>query len=427
MATGAIEEKTATYVPPRVNSVEDTGLDMGFLTDLLLKHLYFGGIMTGATIAANMGLPYYQVVEVLLDTLKNGTFIEIRGSTSMLATTYRYALTERGNLKVREALERNTYAGVCPVTLQDYYFAMQRQTIRNVVVTREAMLNAFSNMVINQQTLDQIGPAINSGRSLFLFGPPGNGKTTIAEISATLLGGHVYIPAAIVFEGQIIRVYDDAHHHKVQDTDPELVDQRWILSKRPVVVVGGELTLGELDLKMAGESRIYEAPLQMKANMGMFLIDDFGRQMVSPKALLNRWIIPLERRVDYITLVTGNKIQIPFDELLIFSTNLDPKDLMDDAFLRRIRYKINVAPPSVEEYREIFRRMCGARNIEYNDAALAYIYNEYYVKLGLQLRACHPRDLLDQLTDIARYLRVRPILAKELIDLACKSYFVKIS
>jgi hypothetical protein len=193
------------------------------------------------------------------------------------------------------------------------------------------------------------------------------------------------------------------------------------------VVVGGELTLGELDLKMAGESRIYEAPLQMKANMGMFLIDDFGRQMVSPKALLNRWIIPLERRVDYITLVTGNKIQIPFDELLIFSTNLDPKDLMDDAFLRRIRYKINVAPPSVEEYREIFRRMCGARNIEYNDAALAYIYNEYYVKLGLQLRACHPRDLLDQLTDIARYLRVRPILAKELIDLACKSYFVKIS
>jgi predicted ATPase with chaperone activity len=304
---------------------------------------------------------------------------------------------------------------------------MQRQTIRNVVVTREAMLNAFSNMVINQQTLDQIGPAINSGRSLFLFGPPVNGNTTIADISATLLGGHVYIPAAIVFEGQIIRVYDDAHHHKVQDTDPELVDQRWILSKRPVVVVGGELTLGELDLKMAGESRIYEAPLQMKANMGMFLIDDFGRQMVSPKALLNRWIIPLERRVDYITLVTGNKIQIPFDELLIFSTNLDPKDLMDDAFLRRIRYKINVAPPSVEEYREIFRRMCGARNIEYNDAALAYIYNEYYVKLGLQLRACHPRDLLDQLTDIARYLRVRPILAKELIDLACKSYFVKIS
>jgi predicted ATPase with chaperone activity len=421
-----LADDTAIMVPPRVNSIEDTGLEASFLCDLVLKHIYFGGVMAGATIAANMRLPYYQLVEVLLETLKTQNFIEVRGSTGVLSTTYRYALTEKGHNKVQEAFERNMYAGPCPVTLQDYTFAMQRQTIRHVVITREQLVNAFSGLVFSQQTLDQIGPAINSGRSIFLFGPPGNGKTTIAEVSATLLGGHVHIPYAIQVEGQIIRVYDESHHRKVQDTDPELVDQRWVLSKRPVVIVGGELTLSELDLKLSEESKIYEAPLQMKANTGMFLIDDFGRQQISPRALLNRWIIPLERRIDYLTLITGNKIQIPFDELLIFSTNLDPKDLMDDAFLRRIRYKINITPPSVDEFREIFKRTCAQRNIEYNESALAYIYNEYYVKLGLQMRSCHPRDLMDQLMDIARYLRVRPMLAKELIDLACKSYFVKL-
>jgi len=413
-------------VPPRVNSVEDTGLDPSFISELLLKHVYFGGVMTGAALATNICLPFYKVVESVLEGLKNQSFIEVRGSTGVLSTTYRYALTDKGQNKVKEAFERNMYAGPCPVSLQDYVFAVQRQTIRNVVVTREEVAMAFSGLVFSQQTLDQIGPAINSGRSIFIFGPPGNGKTTIAEVSATLLGGNIFVPYAVQVEGQIIRVFDEAHHDRVAETDPELVDQRWALSKRPVVTVGGELTLGELDLKMSADSRVYEAPLQMKANSGMFLIDDFGRQQISPRALLNRWIIPLERRVDYLTLVTGNKLQVPFDELLIFSTNLDPKDLMDDAFLRRIRYKIHIQPPALEEYREIFKRTCLQRDIEYNEAALGYIYNEYYVKLGLQLRACHPRDLLDQIMDIARYLRVRPILARELIDLACKSYFVKL-
>jgi len=350
-------------------------------------------------------------VETLLDQLRTATFIEVRGSTGVLSTTYRYTLTEKGFNKVQEAFERSMYAGPCPVTLEDYSFSVQRQSIRDVIVTREALMRAFSGLVFSQVTLDQIGPAINSGRSIFLFGPPGNGKTTIAEITSTLLGGHVYIPYALMVEGQIIRVYDEAHHRKVKDTDAESVDQRWVLSKRPVVVVGGELALTELDLQLSPESKVYEAPLQLKANTGMFLIDDFGRQQISPRALLNRWIVPLERRIDYLTLITGNKLQIPFDELLIFSTNLDPKDLMDDAFLRRIRYKINILPPTIEEFREIFKRNCQQRTIEYNEAALAYIYNEYYVKQNLQLRACHPRDLLDQLTDIARYLKVRPMLA----------------
>ena len=204
------------------------------------------------------------------------------------------------------------------------------------------------------------------------------------------------------------------------------MDARWVLSRRPVVVAGGELTLDTLELGFHEEAKVYEAPLQMKANCGMFLIDDFGRQRVQPTDLLNRWIVPLEKRVDYLTMANGTKIKVPFDELIIFSTNQKPGDLCDAAFLRRIRYKIEISAPTNEEYREIFRRNCEVKGIEFNEAAVVYIISEYYGKRGLDISSCHPRDLLDQLVDIARYLGVRPMLAKDLIDLACNSYFVKI-
>jgi predicted ATPase with chaperone activity len=292
--------------------------------------------------------------------------------------------------------------------------------------------------------LDKIGPAANSARSLFLYGPPGNGKTTIAEGIANMLGGAILIPYAIEIDGQIIKVFDPLNHRPIEQpvasqpapagaafgqsasAAPRQPDRRWVLCKRPQVVVGGELILEQLELIFDPVAKVYEAPYQLKANGGLFLIDDFGRQKCRPQDLLNRWIVPLEKKVDYLALQTGKKLQVPFDVLIVFSTNLSPKDLVDDAFLRRIRHKIEVANPSPDEFREIFRRVCKAKNIPYNDEGLRYLIQEHYLKVRRDLRACHPRDLCDQMLDEAKYRSVAPVMSKDLIDRACEAYFVKL-
>jgi predicted ATPase with chaperone activity len=433
-------------LPFEPTSIAETGLGMGFLTDLVLKVIYFYGNITAQQISEVTKLPFFGVLDKVLDFLKLEEFVDIIGSQGGFNERgFQYVIANKGRNKVLEVLARSQYAGPAPVPLDEYIAAVGRQAIGELVVDSATVREAFGHLVVNERMLDKIGPAANSARSLFLYGPPGNGKTTIAEGIANMLGGAVLIPYAVEIDGQIIKVYDPLNH-KVIETPPTPTDvtarpapfgqpggessrhpdRRWLVCKRPQVVVGGELILEQLELIFDPISKVYEAPYQMKSNGGLFLIDDFGRQKCRPQDLLNRWIVPLEKKIDYLALQTGKKLQVPFDVLIVFSTNLSPKDLVDDAFLRRIRHKIEVPNPSPDEFREIFRRVAKAKGIPYNDEGLRYLIQEHYLKVRRDLRSCHPRDLCDQILDEAKYRSATPAMNKDLIDHACEAYFVKL-
>ncbi len=425
------------WTPPQIKSIEDTGLDNGFLQDLALKFMYFRGQMTGHDIAENMHLPFATVVGPIMDYLKREQMCEVKGSGGLGAATYQYLITNKGSARAREQLERTTYVGPAPVPWDVYVSAIKAQGGSRLKVNPTRIRQALSHLILEESMIDKIGPAANSGKSIFLYGPPGNGKTTIAEsIGRMILTNDMFIPHAVEVDGQIIKVYDEINHVSVplveqrQMTTATLgsrrIDARWVRIKRPVIMVGGELTLDGLELIYDPINKFYEAPFQMKANGGMFLIDDFGRQQVRPRDLLNRWIVPMEKQIDFLALHTGRKVEVPFELLIVFSTNLPPRDLVDEAFLRRIRHKIEVTSPTFEGYRDIFKAVCKHRQIPFDDNGVKYLLQEYYIKQNLKLRANHPRDILDQLMDIADYLGTKPKLTKDLIDRAAESYFVKL-
>jgi len=424
------------FAAPAPRTIEETGLSVGFLADLVLKILYFEGYISGYETAEAAKLPFKNITDRILEYLKKDRFIEVKGSSggAYAEAAYEYVITGKGIERAREIMDRSQYAGPAPVTLESYKTAIRKQALQNLSVGPNQVRNTLSHLVLSERTLHQIGPAVNSSRSIFLFGHPGNGKTTIAEaIGFMILQDEMFIPYAVEVDGQVIKVFDAVSHKAIPDEainkyglpgDVQRLDRRWVRIRRPVVVTGGELTLESLDLNWDNAKKYYEAPLQMKANGGMFLIDDFGRQKIRPRDLLNRWIVPLEKRFDYLTLQTGNVIQIPFDMLIIFATNLEPRDLVDEAFLRRIRHKIDVQDPTFDEYREIFKRVAQSKNIAYDEEIMTYLLQDYYVNSNRKLRACHPRDILDHLTDIARFQGISPQLTKELIDQACEGYFV---
>jgi MoxR-like ATPase len=414
---------------PEPRTLQDTGIGGDQIEQLLVKTLYTGEA-TGLEVAEKMCLPF-GLFEPLIERLRNERLVEVKGSGGTGASTYRYALTDNGRERARQYFDVSQYVGAVPVSLARYVDYMKALQAARGFMDKERLRNGFNHLIITDAVLEMVGPAVNAGKAVFLYGPPGNGKSVIAEGMGRSLGGDMHIPRAIDVDGHTVTMFDPIVHESLEDPRESSIvvgaaarDRRWVRIRRPVVMVGGELTLDMLDLRFNPTARFYEAPIQLKANGGVFLVDDFGRQRMRPQDLLNRWIVPLESRIDHLTLHSGKKFVVPFDTLVVFATNLPPESLADEAFLRRIPYKIAIEDPSLDEFTKIFELNCKRRNMRFHQVMVAYLQRRHYKPSGRPLRACHPRDLLDQVSALCRYRGIEPAITRELLDAACKSYFV---
>lgn len=441
----------ATPPPLSPATLEESGLTLMQLCELVLKQLYLQGNLLGLQISRQARLPFH-IVNEALHLLKDEKCIEVASGSMIGPASYRFNLTELGRRRARETFEQCRYVGPAPVPLEAYIRQCRQQAVTGTSCSPEALRQAFSELIVRPGLLEELGPAVCSGKSIFIYGPPGNGKTLIAKGLGKFLnnyGGEIYIPYAVHTEGNIITFFDPTIHQTTDDEelrqrqrdtgqsqsgsgvdartehDPHTPDLRWRRIRRPVVITGGELTLEMLDLRYNKTSNLYTAPLHIKANGGVFLIDDFGRQLVSPRDLLNRWILPLEERNDYLSLATGKKFAIPFEQLIIFSTNLDPRELVDEAFLRRIRHKIHIGPPERELFAEIFRFCCDQKQIPFNQDAVDYLYSHFYDN-GKPPRCSDARDLLEIVQSICRFRNQQIVLTPELLAEATERFFCQV-
>jgi hypothetical protein len=427
----SVTEDSSIVVPPVPETLEETGLAASVLQQLILKMFYAQGEMLGRDLSEKLGLKF-SLIEGIIDLFKQQHLIQAKKSLGMGNSTVLFALTETGRNQARECLENNQYAGPAPVPLYQYTHLVRRQRRQDGWLTPEALRQAYRRMVVTPRVLSQIGPAVSSGNSFLIYGQPGNGKTFLAEALANVDDTCVYIPHALDCQGTIVQVYDPLYHQPVEDgqersvftTGPQY-DGRWIKCRRPFIVSGGELSLGMLDLNYNATSKVYDAPYQLKANNGIYLIDDFGRQQCTPTEVLNRWIVPMERRVDYLKFNSGGKITVPFEAFLIFSTNLNPEQLGDEAFLRRIQYKMLLRSPDEQEFTNIFRRFCESRSLPHQDSLIAKFIEKHYRKTQRRFRRCHPRDVLSHAIDLIHFEKLPFELTDDLMDRAFESCFLE--
>jgi DNA-binding PadR family transcriptional regulator len=424
-------DSVAGAAPRPARTVDETGLGFLFLVELLTKTLFLRGQLSLAELSDHLKLSV-GVLEPLLAFMRTERLCEVsRSSETETATAYN--LTELGRLRAEDFLQKSQYAGAAPVSLQSYIDQVREQSIANMTVTREKIAQAFDGIIIKEQILRQFGGAMNSGRAIFVYGPAGSGKTFISEHLVGLLSGDVAIPHAIVVDNEVIQVFDPLIHLPVAGEDQPASaldhrrahDMRWVVCHRPVVRTGGELTLSMLDLDFDASARFYQAPPQVKANNGLLIIDDLGRQLAPAMSVMNRWIVPLDRRVDYLALHTGKKFMIPFDVIIVFSSNMPPKELADEAFLRRLGYKIFVGQLDEDEYRAIAAQVCKEFSIPYSESGVDHLLREHHYKEGRPLFACIPRDIFGQVRDLARYEGVAPELTPELLDWAWGNYYAR--
>jgi predicted ATPase with chaperone activity len=417
-----------SFRPSEPVSIEDTGLPVSLIESLIIKRLAVVGVSSGRQLANDICLSF-TALESLYQHLRARQMIVHKGSAPL--NDYVYSLTDGGRERALVYNQACSYVGPAPVPLMDYVLSAEAQTIRAESPKRRQLQQAFREISINEELFESLGPAINSGAGLFLYGEPGNGKSTLAQCVTKCFGNEIWIPQTLFEDGQIIKLYDAAYHQRAEQDEDTLLsvanhDRRWVRIRRPTVVVGGELTMDSLEIRHDPHSNVSEAPLQMKSNCGCLLVDDFGRQRIEPQELLNRWIVPLESRIDFLKLPSGKKIQVPFEQLIIFSTNLEPSALVDEAFLRRIPYKIEISDPSPEEFHNLFQLYCGRFNCEYRAEVVNYLLKVHFLETRRRLRRCHPRDLLSQIQAFCTYNELPMEMRPEYFDRAVKSYFTMV-
>jgi hypothetical protein len=423
-------DTTDVLAPEQPLTLDESGLAPANVSSLIVKTLH-GGEASGMDLADRIRLPY-GVLEPLLEQLRVEMLVQVKSAAGMGTAGYRYTLTDAGRDRALRYFEGCGYVGPAPVPLEQYASYMGALRLQTRDVYRERVAAAFTHLIVEPEMLDQLGPAIASGKAMFLYGPPGNGKSVMGEGIGKVLGGDVYVPHALDIDGQVVTLFDPVAHDARRTSGASSIirsetdiDGRWVRVSRPVITVGGELTLEMLDLRYKELSAFYESPVHLKANGGVLVVDDFGRQRVAARDLLNRWIVPLESRVDYLNLISGKKFQVPFDVLVVFATNLEPRSLADEAFLRRIPYKILAKNPSLDQFGRIFEMNCRRHGLTYDPAIVQHLNKKYYIGRKMEMRACHPRDLTAQVVSLCRYHR-RPVeLTTDILDEVCQTYFLE--